>query len=204
MKPLPKVSEQHIIQRKTDILKAAKAVFCRKGFEPATMQDVVEESGMSRGGVYQYFSSTEEMMRALLDDDARSFRAFIESLIQKHENIWAALQDYLQDLEDGAGDPFSRVVTEYFVTGWRAEERKAFLSQRYKAGKSIFLSLFQEGVRRGEFKPKQPIEAITQFLMNMNDGITFEAALLSDETVGVADQIIGLKMYLKHVLGIED
>lgn len=201
---MPKVSEEHFVERKRQILRAAKTVFCRKGFEPATMQDVVDASGMSRGGVYQYFSSTEAMMQALLENNAVEFEEYIDSLIEKHENMWDVLQIYLQNLEREAFHPFSIVVYEYFVTGWRNEERKAYLSRRYKAGKNIFLRLFEEGVRRGQFRPEQPIESINQFVMNINDGIALEATLLNKETVGVSGQIAMLKTFLKSVLGLNE
>lgn len=202
MKKLPKVSEEHFLQKRLHILEAAKAVFCRKGFEPTTMQDVVEASGMSRGGVYRYFSSTEEMIRALLEKNNKEFIKYINELIDEHDKMWDALEDYLQNLESEASDPFSIVVYEYFVTGWRTEERRNYLARRYENGKAIFLRLFDEGVRRGEFSPKQPLEAINSFFINVNDGISMEATLLDEKTVRVAEQIKALKMYLKQALGL--
>lgn len=63
----PKVTKEHKDKRQAEILEAAKTVFKRKGFELTTMKDVVEESGFSRGGVYLYFSSTEEMFRRIIE-----------------------------------------------------------------------------------------------------------------------------------------
>lgn len=201
---MPKVTKEHLLQRRMQILEAAKTVFCRKGFEPATMQDVVDTSGMSRGGVYQYFSSTEEMMRALLAESDQTFEQFIDSLIKKHKRLWAVLEEYLEDLEGGAENPFTLAVLEYFVSGWRTEERKRYLRKRYEKANAIIIRIFQEGVNRGEFFPVQPIEAITQFVMNVNDGVLIESVLLNDQTVGVSNQISALRMYLKQVLGVKD
>lgn len=201
---MPKVSEEHFIRRRAQILEAAKKVFSRKGYEPVTMQDIVEESGMSRGGVYQYFSSTEEMMRALMEENTSKFEEYVESLIKTNEKIWDALQSYLHEVESEAEDPFSMAAYEYFVTGWRTEERQNYMSRRYGNGQKIFLRLFEEGVRRGEFVPKQSLEAITRFFINVNDGIALEATLLNGKQIGVAEQIQSLKFYLKEVLGIKN
>ncbi|WP_100487548.1 TetR family transcriptional regulator [Sporolactobacillus pectinivorans] len=201
---MPKVTKEHLLKRRMQILEAAKTVFCRKGFEPATMQDVVDASGMSRGGVYQYFSSTEEMMRALLAESDQTFEQFIDSLIKKHKRLWAVLEEYLEDLEGGAENSFTLVVLEYFVSGWRTEERKRYLRKRYEKANVIIIRIFEEGVKRGEFFPVQPIEAITQFVMNVNDGVLIESVLLNDQTVGVSNQISALKMYLKQALGVKD
>lgn len=203
MSRLPKVSEEHVARRKAQILQAAKTVFCRKGFEPTTMQDVVEESGMSRGGVYQYFPSTEAMMQALLDQNSVEFKEYIDSLIRRHEKMWDILQIYFKNLEEENTQPFSIVIYEYFVTGWRNRQRKEYLRRRYLTGKKIFRRIFEEGVKRGEFKPVQPIDAINRFVMNVNDGIVLEATLLNKHTVGVSEQIRSLKMYLEKALGLD-
>jgi AcrR family transcriptional regulator len=200
---MPKVSEAHFAQRRKQILQAAQSVFSKKGFEPATMQDIVNETGMSRGGVYQYFSSTEAMMRALLEDNNIEFENFINSLIEKHTSMWDAVQDYLEALAHEAGTPFSIAVYEYFVTGWRNEERKTYLRNRYLKGQTVFLRLFQEGVRHGEFSPQQPIKAVTRFFINTTDGIALEAALLGHKTVGTATQIDALRLYLKAALDVQ-
>lgn len=197
---MPKVSKQHIIQRKAEILSAAKRVFNQKGFEPATMQDVVTASGMSRGGVYQYFSSTDDMMRALLEENMDSGEKYIADLIQKHSKIGDALDDYLSSVEKDAGDPFAMAVNEYFVTGWRNKSRKSYLMKRYSKGKALFLRLLEEGEHRGEFSPLQPPEVIAQFLITVCDGLSLESNLLDNKTTGVAEQIKALKMYLKTVL----
>ncbi|MDO5734378.1 MAG: TetR/AcrR family transcriptional regulator [Eubacteriales bacterium] len=49
-------------KRKREICLAAKDVFIRKGFKNSTMEDVIEEVGMSKGGVYYYYKSTLEML----------------------------------------------------------------------------------------------------------------------------------------------
>lgn len=49
------------------ILDTAGILFAQKGFEAATMQDIVVESGLSKGAIYHYFRSKEEIMQALGD-----------------------------------------------------------------------------------------------------------------------------------------
>lgn len=51
------------------ILEKARQVFARKGYRSVTMKDIVEECGISRGGLYLYFGSTAEILEALLAED---------------------------------------------------------------------------------------------------------------------------------------
>jgi AcrR family transcriptional regulator len=49
-------------QRLAEILVHATEVFCRKGYEGASMRDLSRESGMSLAGLYYYFESKERLL----------------------------------------------------------------------------------------------------------------------------------------------
>ena len=53
-------------QKKKLILETARTVFSLKGYRGVTMKDIVEACGISRGGLYLYFSSTEEIFLEVL------------------------------------------------------------------------------------------------------------------------------------------
>lgn len=52
---------------KEKILNAAGEVFAQKGFDTATMQDIMEKCGLSKGAIYHHFKSKEEIMQSLCD-----------------------------------------------------------------------------------------------------------------------------------------
>ncbi|HEO1898465.1 TPA: TetR/AcrR family transcriptional regulator [Streptococcus agalactiae] len=54
--------------RKKEIREAAKKCFLNKGFQLTTMEDVITEVGMSRGGVYHHYGNTNEMLKDLMLD----------------------------------------------------------------------------------------------------------------------------------------
>lgn len=59
--------EEKSLQTQKKILDAAGVLFARKGFETTTMQDIMQESGLSKGAIYHHFKSKEEIMQALGD-----------------------------------------------------------------------------------------------------------------------------------------
>ena len=63
MSPRPNVSDQ----RKAQILNAAESIFTKKGFYEARMDDIAEETGLSKGAVYLYFKSKNDLIIAILD-----------------------------------------------------------------------------------------------------------------------------------------
>jgi len=52
-------------RRREAIVDAAEKVFFRKGFEAATMDDVAEESELSKGTLYLYFTRKEDLILAI-------------------------------------------------------------------------------------------------------------------------------------------
>ena len=56
-------------EKKKLIIKNAREVFSAKGYKGVTMKDIVEACGISRGGLYLYFSNVEEVFLAVLDDE---------------------------------------------------------------------------------------------------------------------------------------
>src|ERR1041384_3495422 len=49
-------------RRLAEILPHATEVFCKKGYEGASMRDLSRESGMSLAGLYYYFESKERLL----------------------------------------------------------------------------------------------------------------------------------------------
>ena len=49
-------------RRLAEILEHATEVFCKKGYEGASMRDLSRESGMSLAGLYYYFESKERLL----------------------------------------------------------------------------------------------------------------------------------------------
>jgi len=58
---MPKVSDEHLANRKQQILDAAANCFARNGFHRTSMQDIVRESGLSAGLIYRYFTGKDDL-----------------------------------------------------------------------------------------------------------------------------------------------
>ncbi|MFT8317587.1 MAG: TetR family transcriptional regulator [Sporolactobacillus sp.] len=201
---MPKVSKEHMDKQKNKILDTALQIFIRKGFELTTMTDVIKASSLSRGGVYRYFSNTEEMMHAILDRNDEEGSDYIIHLTEENKNTWEALNRYIDEFEQDLNQtPKQGMMTsEYFISGWRNEPRRAYLQKRFARGKASLLYLFETGVKRGDFKPLQPIETIAVFVINICDGLILEAQLASKEKADIKGQIAAMRFYLKHILQI--
>src|SRR6266481_3184056 len=78
-------------KRLAEILAHATEIFCKKGYEGASMRDLSRASGMSLAGLYYYFESKERLL----------------FLIQKH--TFSTIVQRLKKRLDGVSDPEKQV-----------------------------------------------------------------------------------------------
>ena len=64
---MPKTSAEAKEARRTQILDAAVRCFARTGYYATTIEDVVRETGLSRGALYLYLPSKEALYLAISD-----------------------------------------------------------------------------------------------------------------------------------------
>ncbi len=70
---MPKLSEEAKEARREAILAAARRCFADHGYEGATVTRLEAETGLSRGAIFNYFGSKEQLFLALADRDAERF-----------------------------------------------------------------------------------------------------------------------------------
>jgi len=104
----PPVAATRFDRRLKEILTHATEVFCKKGYEGASMRDLSRASGMSLAGMYYYFQSKERLL----------------FLIQQHtfSTIVARLKSRLKDVDDAEERTriFIRNHLEYFLANQQA------------------------------------------------------------------------------------
>lgn len=76
---MPKLTEQQLNVRQSAILAAARRCFARYGYEGTTIARLELETGASRGAIFNYFDSKEDIFLAIAHADREAFaREWIE------------------------------------------------------------------------------------------------------------------------------
>lgn len=74
-----KLSEEMRTQSRTALIQAARKLFAEQGYFNCKVSDIAQLAGMSQGNVYWYFSSKEDLLKAVLADGFDSLG-----------NVWAS------------------------------------------------------------------------------------------------------------------
>ena len=67
---MPKISEKRRAERHKQILAGARRCFAAHGYEGATVIRLEQEIGLSRGAIFNYFGSKEDLFAELAAQDS--------------------------------------------------------------------------------------------------------------------------------------
>lgn len=70
--------------KRGQILDGAHRVFMKMGYDAASMNDVTREAGVSKGTIYVYFQSKEELFAALIERAKGLFTESVRELLAQH------------------------------------------------------------------------------------------------------------------------
>jgi AcrR family transcriptional regulator len=153
MSPRPDVSEE----RRTQILEAAMAVFARKGFDQARMDDIAQEAGLSKGALYLYYKSKDVIISTILQffffRAIKKLQSFLASEEQPsvREQLLRLNQYYIAEMKWMVSLlPFS---FEFYAVAARQKTVRQFLKRYFKDYREVLAALVQRGIDRGEFRP---------------------------------------------------
>jgi AcrR family transcriptional regulator len=63
---MPRVLQDYKLRAKKRIIESAITVFAKKGYHQAKMTDIAKEVGVSKGTLYQYFKSKQDLFEAVV------------------------------------------------------------------------------------------------------------------------------------------
>src|SRR5438093_11203386 len=89
---MPKLKPEEVEQRRREIIDAARRCFLRRGFHQATTDEICREAAITPGGLYHYFTSKEDVIKAVVQDSADQAVAEVTSIAQMSPGPRSALQ----------------------------------------------------------------------------------------------------------------
>lgn len=169
MTPRPDVSEE----RRAQIIEAALACFTRQGYVNTTMDEIAAESGLSKGTIYWYFDSKDDLFQAaansVLEQTVETALTAMMGCETATERLRVGAQcmvDLCREVESTFG-----LIIEFWTQSERREEATAFWTATITQYQQAVEAILEAGVEAGEFKPVDT-EALAWMIMAAYDGLT--------------------------------
>lgn len=139
------------------------AVFARHGFHNARMDDIVQESGLSKGALYWYFKSKEEIITAI---SQRLFTSDIEKLAgllvaggTASERLLQLMRSRVEGLQRMSD--VIPILFEFYAAAVHQDNVRQFIKDYFQDFHQLLVALIQQGIDRGEFRPVNTVEIAT-------------------------------------------
>lgn len=175
------VSETHG-DKKLEIIFAAIGVMLEKGVGQSSMNDFVTASGFSKGGVYHYFSSKEELLSGVIDYFFSMFQQSLEESDKKFDSPYLKLKSILLDHKEMIAEMgnYNTLFVELFTFAHRIPSLKQKFTAQYKMFQGYIASMIEQGVQRGEFTHDVDPFSIATGVIAIFDGVAIARTVSAD------------------------
>ena len=141
-------------QKREYILKKAREVFAKKGFRDVTMKDIVDACEISRGGLYLYFGSTEEIFKEILAQDLENDGEELTGDLSQDATMAELLMLFLKEQKKiilRKKQDISIATYEFLFANKEDKKTAKMIRGQFETGIMVLNKILEEGVSREEF-----------------------------------------------------
>lgn len=200
-------------RRKNEIIDAAERVFFSKGLANATMDDVAEEAELSKGTLYLYFKSKEDLYLAINYRGTLILKSMFEQAVAKQETgfdktraVGEAYFEYYKKYPDYFNAMLYYESTEIDYTD---QESFAFeCSMKGKETLDVLIKAIKTGIQDGTIRPEiDPVKTaiilwgqstgIIQLIALRGEALKFVHNVKPEEVMAYCFDLIGESLRAK-------
>ena len=167
--------------RREAIIAAAAEAFDAHGYAATTVEEVAAKAGISKGNVYNYFRSKEELFEEVFVAvagglETNALRVFSEAL-PAGEKLKHLLDYHCASMEDCKR--IGRLVLEFWATAAREQRGQlaTTLRQMYDRWREQVANVVADGISQGEIRPEIDSTLAAALMAALLDGIEVQALL---------------------------
>lgn len=169
--------------RRHIILKSA-VLFNQKGYAGCSMNDIMEATGLKKGGIYRHFKNKDEIaleaFEYAIDTVHQHFSEEIRNANTTLEKVGAFFNVY----EDVINNPPIQGGCPLLNTAVDSDDTNPLLREKALGVFKIFLhmieGIIEEGIKQGELKPDIDTKAVASFIVATLEGSIMASKLEKD------------------------
>lgn len=142
--------------RRRDILVAAARVFAREGYTAATLDEVARELGVTKGVIYYYFRSKEEIYTEIRATAIRDAIARLEVIIARGEPPAETLRAAVHDLVSHIFNDLDRFANVLRADSRLSPESRALVRGLQRRYEGLIRGVIEAGIQAGVFADRDP------------------------------------------------
>ena len=167
--------------RRQAIIAAAEEVFDAHGYAATTVEQVAAKAGISKGNIYNYFRSKEDLFEQVFVNVVASLEADALQIFREKlpatEKLKRLLDYRFSNMENCKH--IGRLLLEFWATAAREQwgSLATTLRQMYDRWREEVTSVLAEGVAQGEFSSEANSPIAAALIVALLDGVEVESLL---------------------------
>jgi len=174
----PKVSTQYKINVKDKIVDAALITFTKYGYDRTRMDDIADAAKVSKGKLYLYFKSKEELFYAISERNITELKEQLSALFSMKEDVISNAEYFYESFQRNKNTTdLEKVFFEIIAESSRNPKlRKMLYEQRLKIFE-IVTEYLNSKMQRGLLKKDTNTKAIASGLVSLYNGLSLSRVL---------------------------
>jgi len=164
--------KQKQARTRSKLMGSAARLFCRRGLEQASVEEIATDAGYTKGAFYSNFKSKEELFLAMLDQRFGEHLERIEAALRTDEApdeaVRHAGEDFLRFV--GSDPEWERLYLEFLSYAARNDEFRQEVLTRCRAMNERLEKVYERWTEEIGITPPIPLADITQMISIMADG----------------------------------
>jgi len=169
---------------RSSLMQAAARVFCKRGLQQASIDEVAEDAGFTKGAFYANFKSKEELFLAMLDERFAERIEEIERALDSSPEIKTKARRAADDFARyvGADPEWQRLFFEFAAHAARNDDFRQELVTRYGSMRDRITELYRRAAEDAGAESPLPLDQVVLISCAMANGFALEK-LLDPEAV---------------------
>jgi AcrR family transcriptional regulator len=167
----PKVTSQYKTETREKIVDAAIVTFSKHGYDRTKMDDIAETANLSKGTIYLYFKSKEELFFAISENNIKALKEQLSVLFTKSEDLILDSQKFYVNFRK-ASEQSDKVFLETIAESSRNQRLQEMLYHQRMKVLDIVTEYLKLQIKKGFFRSDIDIDAVAVGLVSLYDGLS--------------------------------
>ncbi len=198
-------------QTKAKIIQEAANLFNQKGYAASSISDIMQATGLKKGGIYNHFQSKDELALAAFDYAVNLVTQRIWNAVKQEKNAIARLKtlvsvylDYVDNPPLPGGCPIMNTAIEWDDSNSLLRDHPIGVALRDRtkqamdSWRNLIIRIVEKGIKKGEVKANIESDTIATVLISTIEGGIMMSKLYQD-SIHLERVVISLHSYLDNL-----
>lgn len=177
----PKVTSQYKTEVRERIVRAAIIAFSRYGYDRTRMDDIAEIAKLSKGTLYLYYRSKEDLFYAISENSIRELKEQLSFLFTKSKDLITDSQKFYVNFRRSS-EQSDKVFLETIAESSRNRKLQEMLYRQRLKVLDVVTEYLNLQIKKGFLSGDIDVNAVALGLVAVYDGLTVDKIIGINES----------------------